>query len=340
VLPLSREVLPLGPVPFPPEPAAAAAALAAGRDLRTATVGGAPARLLTYRTGLDDGPALLQLGRPLGDQQRLLAQLLTGLLALGGLGTLGLGGASWWLAGRSIAPVEAAWERQRRFVANASHELRAPLTLLRASAEVALRDLPAEDRDRRGLLEDVLGECDHIARLVEDLLLLSRLDAGRLAVAPEEVALPELLVDLGRAVGRLAADRGVRLEVEPGGGTVWADRARLRQVLIILLDNALGHTPAGGTVRVRAAGGNGEAVLVVEDTGPGIAPADLGRVFEPFFRSDRARADRRDGSGLGLAIAKALVEAHGGTIRMTSPPGAGARAEVRLPRRANRRAAG
>jgi signal transduction histidine kinase len=316
--------------PFQPDGAAVAAAQRGG-DLRTALVAGAPVRLLTYPTGLADGPAVLQVGRPLADQQRLLARLTAGLLTLGGAAALVLGAGSWWLAGRSIAPVERAWEQQRRFVANASHELRAPLTLLRATAEVALRRVPVEDTDQRALLGDALGVCDHMARLVEDLLLLSRLEAGRPALAREDVALGPLLAEVARAAGRLAEERGVRLDVERAVGTVRADRTRLRQVLLILLDNALGHTPTGGRVRLDAAPAGRRVRLVVEDTGAGIAPADLPRVFEPFHRSEQTRADGRDGCGLGLAIARALIEAHDGTIALSSQPGRGTRAEVVLP---------
>jgi signal transduction histidine kinase len=337
VLPLTAQVRPAGGAapPFTPDQAAARAALSGRGDLRTTAVDGAPVRLLTYPTGLA-APALLQLGRPLGDQESLLGGLVGGLLALGAASALAVGAGSWWLAGRSIAPAEQAWERQRRFVANASHELRAPLALLRASTEVARRDLGPEQADQRALLDDALAECDHVARLVDDLLLLSRGDAGGLALAWDDLPLDELVDDVSRTVARLAEERGVALRVEPGGGRLRADRARLRQVLLILLDNALGHTPTGGRVRVAAAVAADEAVLTVEDTGPGIAPADLPRVFEPFYRSARARADGRDGSGLGLPIARMLVEAHGGTIRLTSAPGGGTRAEIRLPRPSRR----
>jgi signal transduction histidine kinase len=270
-------------------------------------------RLLTSRTGLA-APAVLQLGRPLADQEALLGRLVAGLLGLAAATVVVAGAASWWLAGRTIAPAEQAWDRQRRFVANASHELRAPLTLLRASAEVARRGIPAAQVEARGLLDDVLGECDHIARLGDDLLLLSRGDAGGLDLARAEVSLPDLVADVGRAVARVAAERGFALDLDPGGGTVLADRARLRQVLLILLDNALGHTTAGGRVRVAASASAGTAALSVEDSGSGVSPGDLPRVFEPFYRSDGACADGRSGTGLGLAIARMLVDAHGGTI--------------------------
>jgi len=315
--------------------AAARAALAGGSDWRTTLLGGASVRLLSYRIHGPHGLTVLQLGRTLGDQNRVLAQFVLGLLGLSAVATLGLGAGSWWLAGRSLRPVQESWERQRAFVANASHELRAPLTLLRASAEVTRRHLPIADGRGRALLDDVLGECDHMARLVEDLLVLSKLDAGALALVRERVELPAFLADTGRRVGPLADERGVDLAVESGAsGTVWADPARLRQVLLILLDNALRHTPAGGRVRVEARPQGQVVHLAVVDTGVGIALAHLPHLFERFYRADAARGDGRDGdggSGLGLPIAKALVEAQGGEIHLTSRLGIGTRVEVTLP---------
>jgi signal transduction histidine kinase len=335
VLPLSADGTLLldpnaSPAPFPPDRAAAAAALANGSDWRTIDLpGGGRARLLSYRLTRSDGPAVLQLGRLLDDQSRLLGQLLVGLLALGGLGAVLVGAGSWSLAGRAIRPAEQAWQLQQTFVANASHELRTPLTLIRASAEMALRDTAAADGDQRALLADVLQECDHTARLVDDLLLLSRLDSGRLMLQRQVVDVPALLADVQRQVGRLAEERGVRLVVSSATGAVDADPTRLRQVLLILLDNALRYTPPGGEVRLDAFVQGSRLHLVVADTGSGIPAEDLSKVFDRFYRANGARDDK--GCGLGLAIARGLVEAHKGTIRLQSEVQRGTRVEVSLP---------
>jgi signal transduction histidine kinase len=336
VLPLNADgQLLFNPNPFaPPLPAnapAAAAALAQGSDWRTVrSKTGTRVRLLTYRLAVSGGPAVLQVGRALADQDRLLNQLLLGLLSLGGISAVLLGAASWWLAGRSLAPAQQAWERQQAFVANASHELRTPLTLLRASAEVAQRGLPEPD-DRRLLLADVLQETDHMSRLVDDLLLLSRLDAGRLMLERKAIALPELLADVQRQMGRLADERHVQLTVAEASGAAWGDPTRVRQVLLILLDNALRHTPAGGSIRLAAQPQGRHALIRVADTGAGIAPEHLSRVFERFYRADSARSSEGGGSGLGLAIARALVEAQHGHIRIESRVGQGTCVEVGLP---------
>ncbi|MEO7913721.1 MAG: histidine kinase dimerization/phospho-acceptor domain-containing protein, partial [Roseiflexaceae bacterium] len=217
VLPLNADgmliVMPGTPtLAIAPNRTAIANAWAHGSDIRTDYMSnGSRVRLLTYQIQMSSGSGMLQMGRTLADQDRVLRKLLIGLLGLGGASVLLLSASSWWLAGRSLRPVQQSWERQQTFVANASHELRTPLTLMRASAEVALRGLPHQDADRRELLGDVLHEADHMSKLVEELLLLSRLDAGRLKVERQPIAVPDLLADVQRQIGRLADEHGVRL---------------------------------------------------------------------------------------------------------------------------------
>ncbi len=315
-----------------PDQAALSAALVAGRDLRTVTTAdGRRVRLLTYRLTRPDGPAALQLGRELGDQERVLAQLTAGLLFLGALSMILVGIASWWLAGRALVPAEQAWERQQRFIASASHELRTPLTLIRASAEVAQRALPADELDQRALIGDVLAESDHMRRLVDDLLMLSRLDSGAVPARLAPVELAPLMADVQRQVARLGDERGVAVTLGEVVGTATADPERLRQVLLILLDNGLRHTPAGGRI-VLGAQPQGRAVLLrVADSGCGIAPEHLPHIFERFYRVDPARGRESGNAGLGLSIARGLVEAMGGQIGAESAPGQGTTIWIKLP---------
>ncbi len=317
-------------LPLLPDMQAVAVALNNGRDWRTVRLGdGTRVRLLTYALPGGSGPAVLQVGRALSDQDRVLRQLLIGLVGLGAISAVLMGIGSWWLAGRSLRPAQEAWERQQAFIANASHELRTPLTLIRASAEVAQRGLLDHD-ERRALISDILAECDHMSRLVEDLLLLSRLDAGRLKLERQRIVLSELLADVQRQVGRLADERGIRLVLDSVSGTVWGDPTRLRQVVLILLDNALRHTPAGGVIRLAAQPQGRHVTITVADTGSGIAPEHLLHVFERFYQADSARGSR-GGSGLGLSIARGLIEAQHGQIRLESRPGEGTRVTLILP---------
>lgn len=313
-----------------PDRAAVAAAFERGQDLRTVDTGrDGRIRVLTYRLDLGYGPALVQVARPLTDQERIMGQLLTILVAVGATGILFVGTGSWWLAGRSLRPAQVAWDRQQTFIAAAGHELRAPLTLLRASAEVALRQTATDDTDQQELLGDVLQECDHLTRLVDDMLLLSRLDTGRLELKVQAVDLAEFFASLDRQVRRLAREREVHLTVGAVSGAVWADPARLRQVFLILIDNALRFTSSGGTISLGVRPNGRGMHLTVADTGRGIPPEALPHVFERFYQVDPAQTGQN--TGLGLAIAKALVEAHRGSITLTSRVGQGTRVEITWP---------
>ena len=325
--------------PLAPNLAAVNAAQATGSDLRTVrTREGIRARLLTYRLSSGSDTAYIQAGRLLSDQDHVLAQLLMGILVLSGVGAVAVGGVCWWVAGRSLRPLRNAWEQQQTFVANAGHELRTPLTLIRASAEVAQRRAsraagaspPGED-----LLADIVRECDHMNHLVEDLVLLSRLDAGRLALERVPLDVAETLGEVVRQFGRVAGQAGVELTVGAVAGRVNADPARLRQVILILLDNALRHTPPGGAITVGSQVTGKTVTIGVGDTGSGIDPEHLVRVFERFYQVDDARSGEEHGSGLGLSIAHGLVSAQGGVIRLESVPGEGTRAIVELPRAAH-----
>ena len=175
-------------------------------------------RLLTYRVDVAGGPTLLQVGRVLRDQQRVLELYLTALWILGGLSVFLLGIGSWWLSGRSIRPVQQAWEQQQVFVSNASHELRTPLTLIKATAEVGLRQQPGSSQIEA--LRDIRQECDYMDRLVDDLLLLSRIDTHRLKLSRETVDLKPLLDEVKNQADKLAVDRGVQMVEGPVQGSV------------------------------------------------------------------------------------------------------------------------
>lgn len=235
----------------------------------------------------------------------------------------------------SEARARRSEERMRQFVADASHELRTPLTTIRGFAELYRQGAVAGPEDVARLLRRIEDEASRMGLLVEDLLLLARLDRERpLALTPVE--LPVLASEAVQAARAVAPDREIGLEIASGAGplVVSGDDARLRQVLGNLLTNALTHTPAEATVTVRLRAEAGFAVLEVVDTGPGLTPEQAERVFERFYRVDAARTRRADGAsgaGLGLAIVAALVAAHQGTVEVTQTPGGGATFRVRLP---------
>ena len=301
-----------------------------GSDLRTIFFSNdIQVRLLTYRLPAGAPMAYLQVGRLLADEDRLKHRLLLILFVGGIFFTLVAGYFSWKLTGRSLRSAWQVWERQQAFVANASHELRAPLTLIRVSVQVVQQSL-APDNPQRLLMDDVLSETDHMARLVDDLLLLSRLDARKLKLDLQTIQLSELLPRIQRQFVSLAKEHGVSIRIKQAEGCVNADPTRLWQVLLILVDNALRHTPANGLVTLGAHVQDKFVHVSVSDTGQGIATEDLPHVFERFYKTDNILGDRRS-AGLGLSIAQPLVELHGGEITIDSQVGIGTRVTIILP---------
>jgi two-component system sensor histidine kinase VicK len=217
------------------------------------------------------------------------------------------------------------------FLADVSHELRTPLTVLRGNAQVGLA-LGAEGEQKQ-LLEDVVEESKRMSRMVEELLFLARSDSSQPSMEPETVSAPPLMSELAGRAAVLARERGATLKTDMrAAGTLRADPARLEQAVLILVDNAIKHGPPGGTVTLRSdVTPQGEIRITVEDEGPGIPREDLPRVFERFYRVDKARSRRMGGAGLGLPIAKTIVEAHGGHIAAESRTGRGARMSIHLP---------
>lgn len=306
------------------------AALTFGSDRRTVRIAsGARVRLLTYRSPTSTGPAVFQVGRFLSDQDRVLSLFLVGMVIFG-TGTVGLlGAAGWWLSGRTLNPAQQAWDRQHTFVSNASHELRTPLTIIRATADYGLRLQPQGEVEQ--VLADIIGECDYMTHMVDDLLLLARLDTGRLQVASGKIDLEPFLFEIHRQISGFAQEKGINIQLKQVRGTVIGDATHLRQVLLILLDNALRYTPPGGVVDLGTTNRGAHAEIFVTDNGVGIPEQHLPHVFERFYHIDRPGIDAQHSQGLGLSIAKALVETQNGRIEISSRVGLGTQVVVRLP---------
>jgi len=317
--------------------AAADAARVAGSDLRTVEANGTRVRLLTAPIEHDGGIAgWLQAGTVLTLRDRQAQGLLLAVLLVGALGLAGAALATLWITGRALVPIRAAFETERRFVADASHEIRTPAAVIRSSAEVLQREELVTPRGRP-LVEDIVGEADRLGRLVEDLLALAASERGAHALETGPLDLAALARTAVRRATPLAEARGLRLAGPDDAGPpipADGDADRLLQVLLILLDNAFRHSPPGGTVSVaatRAAGG--PARVEILDQGPGVPPAMREKIFEPFARLPASRSRADVGSGLGLAIARRLVELHEGTLTVADGPGGGARFVLELPAR-------
>jgi signal transduction histidine kinase len=312
-------------------------ALGGEMDVRSVTLpDGERMRVMTAPV-VDDGQVIgaVQALRSLGEHEEQL-EIVRNMTLLGvGLGIIVAGPAGFFLSRQAMAPINAAFGRQRAFVADASHELRTPLTLIRANAELIRRKPERSVADVLPSLDSIVREVDGMAQLVNDLLTLARLDAGKLELALAEQDLADVVGPALESMRPLAEDGEVTLRLEADRDVMAVvDRARIQQVVRILLDNAIRHTPPGGEVTVSVAASGSWRTIEVRDTGSGIAPEELPYIFERFSRQDRARGRDAGGAGLGLAIARGLIEQHGGLAEIHSSPGEGTRVVLRLPERA------
>jgi len=200
--------------------------------------------------------------------------------------------------------------------------------LIKASADYGLRTQPAPDQEQ--LFDDILQESDYMNRLVDDLLTLSRLDTRRLKLSRQPVDLSILLEDVRRQAEKLAAEKNVAIRLVAAGGSVLADPTRLRQVLLILLDNAVRYTPPGGLVQLETSLSGRHRQIIVSDNGYGIPAQNLPHVFERFYQVNQPGVEVSRSNGLGLSIAKGLMEAQDGTIAIESRVGEGTRVTLTL----------
>jgi heavy metal sensor kinase len=232
-----------------------------------------------------------------------------------------------------LARLESSFSEQQRFIADASHELRTPLAVLRGETEVALAKRRTADEYQQSL-SLIQEEAEQLSRIVEDLFILARqpLDAPA-RLMKERVSLNATVKDCARAAHVLAARKGVTLTTESNSPSIDlnGDKELITRMILNLLDNAVKYTPAGGRISLALTRQNGNAKIVVRDTGIGIAEADRQRVFDRFYRVDKARSRALGGAGLGLSIVRWIVEVHGGDIHVDSAPGRGSTFTVDLP---------
>lgn len=232
-----------------------------------------------------------------------------------------------------LARLENSFKEQQRFIADASHELRTPLAVLRGETEVSLSKTRTVDEYQQSLLL-IQDEAEQLSRIVEDLFILARQPINtRAALNKERVSLNDAVRDCARAAQVLAGQKGVKLKLEKDSPaiTLHGDQELITRLILNLLDNAVKYTPAGGEISLALARQNGNAEIVVRDTGIGIPESAQPRVFDRFYRVDKARARAMGGAGLGLSIAQWIVEVHGGKISVASTSGEGSTFTVVLP---------
>jgi two-component system OmpR family sensor kinase len=234
------------------------------------------------------------------------------------------------MAGR----VAVSQQAQRDFMANVSHDLRTPLTSIQGFSQAIVEGVTSDPESAQRAAQIIHDEAARMHRMVESLLDLARIEAGQLDFQAHAVALSDLLSGVGESISVKTREKGLQLDLDVPTGLprIAGDGDRLAQVFTNLLDNAIKHTPAGGQITLRAEIDPNGVTVTVQDTGAGIPPDDLPRIFERFYQVDKSRKrDRRSGMGLGLAITKPIVEAHGGTIQVASALGQGTTFTVWLP---------
>jgi heavy metal sensor kinase len=237
--------------------------------------------------------------------------------------------------------IEVAFRRVTEFTADASHELRTPVALIRTEAELALRR-SRNSEEYRAALEHILGEAERTTRLLEQLLALARTDAGREFLEARDLNLGDLMEQSAQAWSGVANAKELRFvrDLSPAAVTVKGDEAALRRVIDILMDNAVKYSHERGVIRLGLHAESDAAVITVQDDGIGIAADEQEKIFERFYRVDKARSRQMGGAGLGLSIAQWIVQKHGGMIAVRSEAGTGSTFEVRIPLSAAQRGAG
>jgi len=322
----------------------AAVGSVSGEDWRTVDLGGVRVRLFTQRvTGEDSASsAVLQSGYVLTLHDEQTAQMVMTILVVSLIGLAGAGVVTIVVTRRALVPVREAFTAERRFVAAASHELRTPVAVIRASAEILERERLVQPDGER-YVADIEAEADRLGRLVGDLLALASAQAGAITIEPRAIEMREFVAALAERVQTMAAGRGVAVKVVQHGSGVDADRElvvsadpdRMTQLLLIFLDNAIAHSPQDGTVQlvVRPLVESGKAAVsvAVVDQGPGVPNEERSRIFEPFARIHGRRRETGN-TGLGLAIAQILATRQSATIHVDDAAGGGAVFSVSLPR--------
>ncbi len=232
---------------------------------------------------------------------------------------------------QTLARLEHSFEQLKQFTADASHELRTPLTAMRSVGEVALQN-GGDIRYHHDVIGSMLEEVNRLTHLVDSLLIFARADSGHLPLHRSEVGLLELATESAVLLEVLAEEKKQSVEIEGDNSlTVIADRLILRQALVAIIHNAVKYSPSQGSIRVRVGARNGDALVEIHDSGPGIPPEHRAKVFERFYRVDKARTRDQGGSGLGLSIADWSVRAHGGQIELECYEPSGCTFRIRLP---------
>ena len=299
---------------------------------------GAPTKVMMTTQRIFSPPLPLQtvyVGKDVTAMYNGMEKATWALAVLGGVALVFAAGIGYVLSGGAMKPVREAYEKQRQFAADASHELRTPLAVVLASADLLRSDPSITSPFLKQVIEDVRDEVKKMTKLVSDLLTVARTDGKANQMRLVRMDLVSAVQQTVRIMRPFAEKKDIVIDEElPKRVEIHADEQKIRQLILILVDNAVKYTPEHGRISVCVQEDRGSVKLSVSDTGIGIAPEHQERIFERFYRVDKARSRRMGGNGLGLAIAREIVEAHGGSIAVESEPGKGTTFHIRLKARA------
>ena len=299
---------------------------------------GAPTKVMMTTQRIFSPPLPLQtvyVGKDVTAMYNGMEKATWALAVLGGVALVFAAGIGYVLSGGAMKPVREAYEKQRQFAADASHELRTPLAVVLASADLLRSDPSITSPFLKQVIEDVRDEVKKMTKLVSDLLTVARTDGKANQMRLVRMDLVSAVQQTVRIMRPFAEKKDIVIDEElPKRVEIHADEQKIRQLILILVDNAVKYTPEHGRISVCVQEDRGRVKLSVSDTGIGIAPEHQERIFERFYRVDKARSRRMGGNGLGLAIAREIVEAHGGSIAVESEPGKGTTFHIRLKARA------
>lgn len=271
-------------------------------------------------------------------EKEFLTQL-AAIFVIIGLVSVGLAFfGSLFLADKALIPIKDAWEKQKNFVADASHELRTPLSSIRTNLEVVLDNNDESVESQKKWLNNILAENKRMSKLVDDLLLLARADSNQEDMIMVPFNLDKAIAEAVSPLEPIAAKKGIEIDIQLNDQVrILGDEAHIKQLVVILLDNAIKYSPSNGLVEVELNNHNNYVEILVSDTGDGINEEDKSKIFERFYRIDKARSRGSGGSGLGLSIAQWIVKEHGGSINVSNGKIKGSIFKVMLPKNQGKR---
>ncbi|MGG0185907.1 sensor histidine kinase [Bacillus rhizoplanae] len=289
-------------------------------------------RMIAVQGDTDLGKVTFQVLRDINPEKEMLHTLLLILVIGCSIGSICAVGIGFFLAGRALVPIKNAWHKQQQFVSDASHELRTPLAVIQSKTDVLFQSPTATIEDKAMDISTISKECRRLSKLVANLLTLARSDSDQIEMDKKTFALDKLLSEIVNPYSEIALyeEKTITLDVVPSISFI-GDKERIHQLIVILLDNAMKYTNAGGNIKVSCFETTNGIVIQVKDDGVGIAEEDIPKIFDRFYQGDKARA-ASNGAGLGLSIASWIVEKHYGRIKVHSKSGEGTCFEIVFPK--------